>query len=102
MLPTTVTTELEADGHLQLTGGPNDVLITATQGDLRLNMHTARFFNVAGSQGVRRNGTQVSRILDSQPHAVSRGGCCSKPARAAIASSMVRSPTAGCPTPTGG
>ncbi len=50
------TSEVEADGHLQLTGGPNDVFITATHGDLRLNMHTARFFDVDGSQGVRRNG----------------------------------------------
>ena len=53
------TSEVEADGHLQLTGGPNDVFITATQGDLRLNMHTARFFNVDGSQGVRRNGKSL-------------------------------------------
>jgi LPS-assembly protein len=48
------TSELEADGHLQVAGGPNDVLINATHGDMRLNMHTARFFNVNGSEGVRR------------------------------------------------
>ncbi len=53
------TTELEADGHLQLTGGPNDVLINATQGNMRLNMHTARFYNVSGSQGVRTMGHTV-------------------------------------------
>ena len=47
------TTELKADGHLQVTGGPNDVLINATHGDMRLNMHTARYYNVSGSQGVR-------------------------------------------------
>jgi LPS-assembly protein len=50
------TTELHAEGHLQLTGGPNDVLINATQGDMRLNMHTARFYDVSGSQGVRMMG----------------------------------------------
>jgi LPS-assembly protein len=50
------TTELEADGHLQVTGGPNDVNINATHGDMRLNMHTARFYNVNGSQGVRALG----------------------------------------------
>ncbi len=50
------TTELEADGHLQLSGGPDDVLINATHGDMRLNMHTARFYDVNGSQGVRRLG----------------------------------------------
>ncbi len=53
------TTELEADGHLLVTGGPNDVLITATHGDMRLNMHTARFYNVSGSQGVRTIGHTI-------------------------------------------
>jgi len=50
------TSELEADGHLQVSGGPNDVLIDATRGDMRLNMHTARFFNVSGSQGLHSAG----------------------------------------------
>lgn len=53
------TTELEADGNLQVTGGPNDVFIKATQGDMRLNMHTARFYNVTGSQGVRTIGHSI-------------------------------------------
>lgn len=47
------TTELEADGNLELTGGPDQIEIHATHGDLRLNMHTARFYNVSGSQGIR-------------------------------------------------
>jgi LPS-assembly protein len=38
---------------LQVTGGPNDVLINADSGNMRLNMHTARYFGVHGSQGVR-------------------------------------------------
>jgi len=50
------TTELEADGNLVVEGGPNDVLIYASSGDMRLNMHTARFYNVHGSQGVRTLG----------------------------------------------
>jgi LPS-assembly protein len=50
------TSELEADGHLQVSGGPNDVLIDATHGDMRLNMHTARFYNVSGSQGIHSAG----------------------------------------------
>jgi LPS-assembly protein len=53
------TTELEADGHLQVTGGPNDVNINASHGDMRLNMHTARFYNVNGSQGVHPMGHTV-------------------------------------------
>jgi LPS-assembly protein len=53
------TTELQAEGHLQVAGGPEDVLIEATHGDMRLDMHTARFFNVTGSIGVRRSGRTV-------------------------------------------
>ena len=53
------TSELEADGHLRFSGGPDDVLINASHGDMRLNMHTARFYNVSGSQGVRRAGHTV-------------------------------------------
>ena len=53
------TTELHADGHLQVAGGPNDVLINATSGDMRLNMHTARYYDVSGSQGVRAMGHTV-------------------------------------------
>jgi LPS-assembly protein len=47
------TSVLVAEGHLQLTGGPNDVQISATHGDMNLNMHTARFYNVTGIQGLR-------------------------------------------------
>jgi LPS-assembly protein len=50
------TTELEAEGHLQVEGGPDDVRIYADHGDMRLNMHIGRFFQVTGSEGVRSNG----------------------------------------------
>ncbi len=53
------TSELEAEGHLQVTGGPSDVIINASHGDMRLDMHTARFFDVSGSIGVRRAGRTV-------------------------------------------
>jgi LPS-assembly protein len=53
------TSELEAEGNLQVAGGPQDVLIEASHGDMRLNMHTARFFDVTGSLGVRRAGRTV-------------------------------------------
>ncbi len=53
------TTELEASGDLQVTGGPNDVLIHASHGDMRLDTHTARFYDVNGSQGVRTAGPTV-------------------------------------------
>jgi LPS-assembly protein len=53
------TTEVEAEGHVQLSGGPDDVLIDADHGDLRLDMHTARFYHVQGSIGVRRAGRSI-------------------------------------------
>jgi len=53
------TSELEAEGHLQVAGGPNNVLINADHGDMRLDMHTARFYNVNGSQGIRTSGHTV-------------------------------------------
>lgn len=53
------TSEVEAEGHLQVTGGPEDVFLTATHGDIQLNMHTARFYDVNGSMGVRRRGNSV-------------------------------------------
>ncbi len=52
------TTELQGD-HIQVTGGPEDVLIDASHGEMRLNMHTARFYDVHGSQGVRTLGHTV-------------------------------------------
>jgi LPS-assembly protein len=53
------TSELEADGHLRLTGGTEDMYVEASRGDMRLDMHTGRFFNVQGSAGVRRLGNTV-------------------------------------------
>ena len=53
------TTELHADGHLEVTGGPYDVLIRASHGEMRLNAHTAHFYNVTGSEGVRTIGRTV-------------------------------------------
>lgn len=47
------TSVLEAEGHLQVNGGPNNVQISASHGDMNLNMHTARFYNVSGIQGMR-------------------------------------------------
>ena len=51
--------EFDADGHLQVVGGPDDVQIDASNGEMRLNMNTARFYNVTGSVGVRRSGAVV-------------------------------------------
>ena len=67
------TTELEADGHLQVEGGPEDVVINASNGDMRLNLHTARFFNVdrlAGSAPKRAH----RRLLHAQSISLLRPG----------------------------
>ncbi len=53
------TSEVQANGHLQVTGGPYDVLIRASHGEMQLNAHTARFYNVTGSEGVRSMGSHV-------------------------------------------
>jgi len=53
------TSELEAKGRVQVTGGPSDAYIEASSGDMFLSMHTARFYNVTGSLGVRKTGRTV-------------------------------------------
>jgi LPS-assembly protein len=53
------TAEVEAEGNLHLTGGPYDLHVNASSGEMMLNMHTARFYNVTGSQGVRALGRTV-------------------------------------------
>lgn len=53
------TTEIEAEGHLRMAGGPQDVVLTASRGDMRLNMHTARFYDVTGTMGMRSSGQRV-------------------------------------------
>lgn len=47
------TAELDAEGHLRVEGGPEDLAITASRGEMRLNAHTARFYDVTGTLGVR-------------------------------------------------
>jgi LPS-assembly protein len=53
------TTEVQADGHLRVIGGPDDLILTATNGEMNLDAHTGRFYNVSGSVGVRRSGRTV-------------------------------------------
>jgi LPS-assembly protein len=50
------TTDLQADGNILVTGGHEDAFIHAKHGEMRLNAHTGRFFEVTGSLGVRRAG----------------------------------------------
>jgi LPS-assembly protein len=53
------TAELEAEGHVEMAGGPDDIVLRASHGDMRLNMHTARFYDETGTLGVRRAGRSV-------------------------------------------
>jgi LPS-assembly protein len=50
------TSTVEAEGHLQLLGGPNDAVFTASHGQMQLEDNTATFYDVTGSFGVRRMG----------------------------------------------
>jgi LPS-assembly protein len=61
------TTQLDAEGHLQVSGGPNDVLIYADYGNMRLNMHTARYFSVHGSQGFHTMGRSRTIYTTNTP-----------------------------------
>ena len=59
------TDTVEAEGHLQMEGGPNDAVLTASHGEMHLQDHTARFYDVIGSFGVRRLGkTQIYTTPD--------------------------------------
>src|ERR1700722_12833200 len=52
--------KVEAEGHLQLEGGPNDAVLTATHGEINLQDNTAAFYDVTGTFGVRHMGkTQI-------------------------------------------
>lgn len=46
------TGDADAEGHLQLQGGPDNELITADHGTMNFNLQTGHFFNVVGSIGI--------------------------------------------------
>jgi LPS-assembly protein len=50
------TSALEAEGHLQLEGGPDDTVLTASHAEMNLDHHTATFYDVTGTFGVRHIG----------------------------------------------
>ena len=50
------TETVEAEGNLQLEGGPSDANFTASRGEIHIQDHTAKFYDVIGSLGVRRVG----------------------------------------------
>lgn len=47
------TGEADAEGHVELEGGPDDELITASRGTVNFKKDTGHFYNVVGSIGTR-------------------------------------------------
>jgi LPS-assembly protein len=50
--------DAEAEGHVQLEGGPDDELITADHGTMNLDLDTGEFYNVVGTVGARQTGAK--------------------------------------------
>lgn len=53
------TGEVEATGHLKATGGANNEIISASHGTIDLNKQTGRFYDVAGSVGLKSSGHKM-------------------------------------------
>ena len=53
------TTDVEAEGHVRMVGGSGDLVLLADHGEMRLNTHIGRFYNVTGTVGVRSTGRSV-------------------------------------------
>jgi LPS-assembly protein len=61
------TSELTANGHLHVTGGPNHEDITASHGTMNLKMQTARFYDVTGSVGLKNEAHSLTTYANSNP-----------------------------------
>ncbi len=53
------TSELNATGHLKVTGGENNEIITASHGTMNLKDQTGRFYDVSGSVGLKDSGHRI-------------------------------------------
>jgi LPS-assembly protein len=63
----TETGELEANGHLHVSGGPNHEDITASHGTMNLNKQTGRFYDVTGSVGLKSASHTLTTYANSNP-----------------------------------
>ena len=54
-----VTGEVTATGHLKVTGGPNNEIITASHGTLNTKTQTGRFYDVSGSVGLKQSANKL-------------------------------------------
>jgi len=62
------TGELNATGHVRLTGGPDQEIIRASRGTMNLGTETGRFYDVTGSVGVKGGGGQRLTYVSSNPY----------------------------------
>jgi LPS-assembly protein len=53
------TSELNATGHLRVSGGENNEIITASRGTMNLKEQTGRFYDVNGSVGLKDSGRRI-------------------------------------------
>ena len=53
------TGDLTATGHLKVTGGANNEVISASHGDMNLRKQTGRFYDVVGSVGLKNSGKRM-------------------------------------------
>jgi len=51
--------ELNATGHLKVTGGENNEIIAANHGTMNLKDQTGRFYDVTGSVGLKDSGHRI-------------------------------------------
>lgn len=58
--------EVIAEGHLGLDGGPDDAHFQATRGSMNLNAHTAHLYDVTGTLGIG-NSAEVKTVTNYVP-----------------------------------
>jgi LPS-assembly protein len=54
-----VTSEVTATGHVKITGGPNNEIITATHGTLNTKTQAGWFYDVSGSVGLKQSANKL-------------------------------------------
>lgn len=65
------TSGVVAEGHLQLDGGPDDAHLLASHGEMNLNAHTGRIFDVAGTLENPQRSRNPMILTSANPFAIS-------------------------------
>ncbi len=66
----TATSELNATGHVKITGGPNSEIIEASRGTLNVKTQTGRFYDVSGSVGMKTGLNHKAMYVSNNPFLV--------------------------------